>query len=97
MRPGCRWRFDWFKDADYPTYVDLFPQLLTQSLTFYSATFTRVTCPDVLTAKTECVRNDDSDQKAIASANAAVKSAATNLSPTNSLLVVATFLLAILL
>ncbi|ORY18870.1 RlpA-like double-psi beta-barrel-protein domain-containing protein-containing protein [Clohesyomyces aquaticus] len=19
MRPGCRWRFDWFKDADYPT------------------------------------------------------------------------------
>ncbi|KAI4657609.1 hypothetical protein J4E90_007171 [Alternaria incomplexa] len=42
LRAGCEWRFDWFKDASYP-----------------SANFKRVVCPAEITAKTNCIRNDD--------------------------------------
>ncbi|CAI9626872.1 endoglucanase 1 precursor [Alternaria burnsii] len=42
LRAGCEWRFDWFKDASYP-----------------SANFKRVVCPSEITAKTNCIRNDD--------------------------------------
>ncbi|KAI4948988.1 hypothetical protein J4E91_005450 [Alternaria rosae] len=42
LRAGCEWRFDWFKDASFP-----------------SANFKRVVCPAEITAKTNCIRNDD--------------------------------------
>ncbi|KAF1851884.1 glycoside hydrolase family 45 protein [Cucurbitaria berberidis CBS 394.84] len=62
LRDGCKWRFDWFKDASYP-----------------SAKFKRVVCPSDITAKTNCIRNDDKQL-------AGEKSSAASLTPTTSVM-----------
>ena len=58
LRAGCQWRFDWFRDASFPRYL-IPPRHIGNCLIQYSAEFKRVVCPAEVTAKTDCVRNDD--------------------------------------
>lgn len=62
LQDACRWRFDWFQDAQYPRYMLSFAKfhiVTLHGLTSRSATFKRVVCPTELTDKTKCIRNDE--------------------------------------
>lgn len=71
MRSACEWRFDWLQDASFPRYVPL-PAGTATLLTFHSASFKRVVCPSEITAKTDCVRNDETTLAQQISGNATV-------------------------
>jgi hypothetical protein len=58
MRKGCEWRFDWFKDSQYPGYLTQHKQKILMLISF-RAKFKRVACPAELTSKTGCIRNDE--------------------------------------
>jgi hypothetical protein len=58
LKPGCLWRFDWFKDASFPRYAILSLHS-NMVLIVYSANFQRVVCPANITAVSQCSRNDD--------------------------------------
>lgn len=70
LKPGCLWRFDWFKDASYPRYAILLLHV-NKNLTVHSANFQRVVCPANITAVSQCSRNDDKILSGNAPASAA--------------------------
>lgn len=94
LRAGCQWRFDWLQDASFPRYlISTVGYTMHPALTLHSANFKRVVCPAEITAKSNCVRNDDK-RLASGESTSAAHSLSPSLPPTMAL-VAATMLILI--